>query len=332
MWNPLERIYTFPIFANAAFMGPILGPVMGGWIAQSSLISWRWTEWVTLIMSALVFASLFFFQPETYAPTLLKWKAEHLRKFTGDDRYAAPMEIREETFLHRLRRSLYRPFLMTAREPIIMLIALYLAVIYIILFTFLDGYTYIFGNTYGISQGLTGVCFAGIALGLCISSALVPVIYSWAKRDLVVIRKKGGDRLPPEFRLWYSMLGGAVAIPVSLFWMGWTAYPSISIWSPLVASVFFGFGILCVFISSYQYIIDTYEVYAASALASVTVIRYVAAGGMVVVGIPFYENMGVHWTMTILGAISALLVPIPYFFYSYGHRIRQKSTFAVAQV
>jgi hypothetical protein len=44
---------------------------------------------------------------------------------------------------------------------------------------------------------------------------------------------------------------------------------------------------LCIFISSYQYIIDSYEMYAASALASLTFIRYVAAGGMVEVGIPW---------------------------------------------
>lgn len=43
---------------------------------------------------------------------------------------------------------------------------------------------------------------------------------------------------------------------------------------------------------SYQYIIDVYESYAASALASITLIRYVAAGGMTVVGIPFYKNLG----------------------------------------
>jgi len=87
---------------------------------------------------------------------------------------------------------------------------------------------------------------------------------------------------------------GAPAIPISMFWMGWTAYPLISYWSPLAASVLFGYGILCVFISSYQYIIDSYEVYAASALASVTLIRYVAAGGMIEVAISFYERLGVH--------------------------------------
>ena len=48
----------------------------------------------------------------------------------------------------------------------------------------------------------------------------------------------------------------------------------------------FGYGILCIFISTYQYVIDSYEMYAASALASLTLIRYVAAGGMVEVGIP----------------------------------------------
>lgn len=252
-----------------------------------------------------------------------------MRKITGDDRYVAPIEIRAESFGARLTTALYRPFILTVQEPIIILVALYLTVIYIILFTFLDGFDYIYGQIHHTSQGVTGLCFLGIIVGLFGATALIPIVYKWAQRDLRKIQDAGGDKLPPEFRLHYAMLGGAVAIPVSVLWMAWTSYPSISIWSPIVASVFFGYGILCVFISSYQYIIDTYEVYAASALASVTLIRYLAAGGMVVVGIPFYENLGVHWTLTILGCISALLVPVPYIFYKYGNKIRARSKFAV---
>ena len=123
-----------------------------------------------------------------------------------------------------------------------MLVALYLTVIYIVLFTFLEGFDFIYGQTYHISQGLTGLCFLAIVVGLFCASALVPLIYKWAKRDLQKIQENGGSRLPPEFRLWYSMLGGAVALPVSLFWMGWTARADISIWSPLAASVLFGYG------------------------------------------------------------------------------------------
>ena len=87
---------------------------------------------------------------------------------------------------------------------------------------------------------------------------------------------------------------------------------------------------MCVFITCYQYIIAAYEVYAASALASITLIRYVAAGGMVVVGIPFYKNEGVAYTCTILACLSCLLVPVPYAFYRYGPWIRAKSKYAVA--
>lgn len=132
MWDPLERVYSFPIFANAAFMGPIIGPVVGGFVADpSSLVGWRWTEWITLIISGLVLALVVLFQPETYTPILLKWKAEHLRKETGDDRFVAPIEVRAESFGRRLLVALYRPFLLTATEIIVIAIALYLTVIYV---------------------------------------------------------------------------------------------------------------------------------------------------------------------------------------------------------
>jgi len=230
LWNPMERVYAFPVFANAAFMGPIFGPVVGGFVGQSSLVSWRWTEWITLIVSGAVLIMILLFQPETFAPILLKWKAAHLRKITGDKRFVAQTEIRADSFWTRLLHALYRPFILTVREPIVILFALYLTVVYIILFTFLDGYTYIFSDTYGFSEGLTGLSFLGIAVGLCGASLLVPLIHHWAKWDLLAAQAQNGPdaKLPPEKRLWFAMFG-APAVPISLFWMGWTNYPSISI-------------------------------------------------------------------------------------------------------
>jgi hypothetical protein len=78
-----------------------------------------------------------------------------------------------------------------------------------------------------------------------------------------------------------------------------------------------------------MYMIDSYEAYAASALTFVALVRYIAAGGMTVVGIPMYENLGTHWTMTVLACISALAVPIPYVLYWYGQNIRTRSKWAV---
>jgi MFS family permease len=131
LWTPMERVYAFPIFAVAAFAGPLFGPVIGGFIVQSPYLSWRWVDWMTLIISAVVLGIVAFLQPETFPPILLKWKAQHLRELTGDERYRAEIEIRSETFMQRLGTALYRPFLLTATEPIIILIALYLTVVYI---------------------------------------------------------------------------------------------------------------------------------------------------------------------------------------------------------
>jgi peptidoglycan/LPS O-acetylase OafA/YrhL len=97
-----------------------------------------------------------------------------------------------------------------------------------------------------------------------------------------------------------------------------------------MAALLFGYGIICIFMTAHMYIIDSYEMYAASALTFVTFTRYMAAGGMIIAGLPLYKNMGPHWTLTILGCIGVLLMLIPYVFYNYGHRIRQSSKYAMA--
>lgn len=96
-----------------------------------------------LIGSGAVLATVVSFQPETYSPVLLKWKAKHLCQLTKDNRYVSSVEIRGESFSQRLVQALCCPFLLTAREPIIMLFGLYLTVVFIISFTFLNGFTFI---------------------------------------------------------------------------------------------------------------------------------------------------------------------------------------------
>lgn len=79
-----------------------------------------------------------------------------------------------------------------------------------------------------------------------------------------------------------------------------------------------------------MYIIDSYQQYAASALTFVALVRYLAAGGMTVVGIPMYKNLGVHWTLTVLGIISAVATIIPYALLYFGPSLRSRSKWAVA--
>ena len=81
--------------------------------------------------------------------------------------------------------------------------------------------------------------------------------------------------------------------------------------------------------TSYMYVIDAYQVNAASALTFATVIRFLVSGGLTVAGVPFYENVGSHWTLTILGVIATMLMPAPYLLYKWGPTIRKKSKYSV---
>lgn len=329
LWNPLEKTLAFPFYAIFSFSGPILAPVISSYMGQSSL-GWRWANWIILIMSAIVLLIVLLLQPETYAPLLLKWKARHFRLVTGDDRFVSEMDISHAEIgsFTRIYNALKREFLITFQEPIVLLVSLYMTVIYIIIFTFFDGYEFIFGEVYKLSQGLTNLIWLAMFVGMMIAACLVPFIYRWTKIEFAQAEaEKGSTHTRPENRLWFAMLG-APAIPIGLFWMGWTDFPHISIWSPIVASVLVGYGTILVFTSSYMYVIDVYDIYAASALSFMTVSRYYVAGGMTVAGIPFYRNMGVHYTLTILACLSSLMTLVPYIFYRYGPKIRSWSKYA----
>ncbi|EQB52803.1 major facilitator superfamily transporter [Colletotrichum gloeosporioides Cg-14] len=332
LWNSAEKTWTFPLYTTFGFGGSVLGAIMGAYIAPSGTLNWRWVEWIILILSGALILIVLFFMPETYAPVLLHWKASQWRRVTGDRRFTSEHELMGTSFMHRLKLSMSRPFLMLT-EPIIIAMTLYITVLYIILFTFFVGWPYIFEKTYAIPQGLSNIIFVAMFLGMQLTYVLVPFIYKKTTRAVTHSNSPEAAkhlRFSPELRLWFAMLGTAPAIPISLFWMGWTAAPSISIWSPILAAALFGFGVTGVFISTYLYIIDSYEVFSASALTFASLVRYVAAGGMTVVGIPFYENMGTNYTLTIMACISLALVPIPYLLHRYGHRLRERSKYAVS--
>lgn len=210
----------------------MLGPVIASWMGQGTL-SWRWTNWIILIASGLVMGTVILFQPETYSPLLLKWKARQLRLRTGDKRFHAEMELEKTALLSRMAGACFRQFQLTMHEPIILLISLYMTIIYIVLFTFFDGYEYIFTDVHGLSQGLTNIVWVAMYSGIMLVALLVPLVYRWTKREFAKAeeaaaaeangQEKKKVHTRPENRLWFAMMG-APLIPIGLFWMGWTDY------------------------------------------------------------------------------------------------------------
>ncbi|KAK5790849.1 hypothetical protein VI817_006158 [Penicillium citrinum] len=320
-FRPVKRTFVFPVIAWANIAGPMISPIVGGWISSNPNLSWRLTEYITLIISALAWTVSFFFLPESYLPILLDWKSKQLRRHTGKETYVSAQS--RSSFLQRVKHAIPLPVILLTTEPVISVLGAYLILLYCILFTFLSGFDYIFKKTYNLSTGQTGSCFGAIAVGATIATFAAPGLYVWARRKT---KYEHGATVPPEFRLWPAIIASPF-LPISLFWLGWSNYPTVSVWSGLIACGLFGAVLISIYISSYEYIIDSYGKHAASALASITMARYLVAGGMVMAARPMYEGIGVHWTMTILGGLSLLLTPGPVLFRIYGARLRDRSRY-----
>ena len=116
-------------------------------------------------------------------------------------------------------------------------------------------YDFIFHMVYDVNEGITYVIFVGIFLGIASALALVPIVYHITRKQLMRDGDSGkGEKLNQESRLLFAMIG-APFLPIGLFWLAWTDYASISIWSPILATVMIGFSIINVFLSAYMYII-----------------------------------------------------------------------------
>ncbi|CAI7678175.1 unnamed protein product [Penicillium discolor] len=326
-FRPVKRTFVFPAIAWANIVGPTVGPIVGGWVVSNSSLGWRWTEFISLIISAVAWVIALLLLPETYLPILLDWKARQLRHCTGDTRYASEHSA-GSSFFGRVKDILPLPAIFFATEPVISVLGCYLILLYSILFTFLSGFDYIFTQTYGMSPGQTGSCFAAIAVGATIAAFAAPGLYICARQKT---KYQHGATVPPEFRLWPAIIASPF-LPISLFWLGWTNHTTVSMWSGLSACGLFGLILIFIYISCYEYIIDSYGEHSASALASITMLRYLVAGGMVMASRPMYEGIGVHWTMTILGCASILLVPMPLLFKRYGVQLRRRSRYAESPV
>ncbi|KAJ9606827.1 hypothetical protein H2200_008837 [Cladophialophora chaetospira] len=317
MFDHRTRGKLFPFFACVAFLGPMLAPAIGGYVGQSGM-DWRWTEWITLSISGGILVLMILFLPETDAKEILRWKAKALQ--ANGVGVQAPEKL---PLQRRLATALSRPFVILFTQPVIAIFTGYLTLVYSVAFCFFSSAQYIFGQTYGFSQGSTYLMFVSICVGLLICALATPLFGILLGREHAQAAAQGKAHAGPEAMLWWALIGGPL-LPISTFWMAWSSRRSVSFWSPMISAAFFGFSLLSLFISTYGYIMQRYSSFAASALVSNTFTRYVVAGSIVIVSIPMFENLGVHHALTIFAAISCAFTPLPFFLYINAKRAASK--------
>ncbi|KAL8859538.1 MAG: hypothetical protein Q9178_003937 [Gyalolechia marmorata] len=324
MFDNKTRGLAITVFSMTVFCGPLLAPFIGSFIIMNPTLGWRWTEYLLAIMGFLAFALDLVFLEETYPPVVLEQKAAMLRRRTRNWGIHAKQEEIEVDFRELVTKNFSRPLRLLFTEPIVLLLSIYMAFIYGLLYLFLTAYPVVFQQIHGFNPGVGGLPFFGMIIGQLCAGVYIALTQPAYNRKL---EANGGVPIP-EWRLFPVILGGA-SFTAGLFWLSWSGYQASTHWIvPALSGILTGFGLLAIFLQSLNYLVDAYLMFAASAIAANTFLRSICGAVFPLFASYMFQGLGVQWAGSLLGFVALILVPIPVIFWKYGARIRARSAFA----
>ncbi|KAI1342480.1 major facilitator superfamily domain-containing protein [Xylariaceae sp. FL0016] len=311
-----RRGAVMSVYTAALLVGPVIGPIYGGYLAQSR--GWQWVFWVLIILNGFIGLVYVLTCRETYGPVLLKWKANRLRKETGNQAWRAHGQQRLP--LHTLlSRALVRPTRMLLYSPIVTGLSLYIGAVYGLVYLLLSTFSFVFEGQYHFGESQNGLIYLGLTVGMLISSMIAGIV---CDQSYMRLTKKHG-REKPEYRLEVLMYGAAVT-PAGLLIYGWTTEYNVHAVVPILATSLVGFGLVFTFVPIQVYLIDAYTKYSASAIASAAILRALCGSLLPIAGLPMYNKLGLGWGNTLLASIGLVLAGFPLLFVRVGERWRQK--------
>ncbi|KAB8077643.1 major facilitator superfamily domain-containing protein [Aspergillus leporis] len=299
-----ERGKALAVFTLAPLVGTAIGPITGGFLVQ--YVSWRWCFYVISIAIAAVQIAGLILLRETYGPVLLKRKAARLRKSTQN----SSLHTEHDYVSALLMKNLLRPFCLLRTQPIIQ-----------VLTTFPDVWTGIYHESVSIGS----LNYLSMTIGMAIATQCG---VRFADKIYQRLKAKNNGDARPEFRLPMLCIV-ALVIPVGLFWYGWSARPSIHWIMPNIGAAIYSGPTVVQLVCVQGYLIDTYQRYAASAMANVMVLRNLLSFALPLVAPSLYGNLGFAWGNTLLACVAIVIgVPAPLLLWYYGEALRGVSPFA----
>ncbi|KIM30841.1 hypothetical protein M408DRAFT_271319 [Serendipita vermifera MAFF 305830] len=333
IWPATERGIATSLYSSGPWFGPIVGPLVGGFLIESGL-GWRWVFWIMCIVTGALSILGLLFMPETYAPVLLRRRAAQLNKESGGTLYfISRYDVgKNETALQKLSINMRRPFVFLFTEPIVTLLSIYVALLYGALYATFIAFPIVFQGGRGWTPGMGGLAFLGIGLGVVLGNSMA----GWNNALYIrIANAQPGGKASPEVRLIPGMIGG-VLVPIGLFWFAWTSDPSFHYLIPIAAGVPFGMGMLLVFSAVVAYLMDTYQTYTASAIGASVVLRSLLGAFFPLFTAGLFKKIGNQWGASLFAFLAMLCMPLPFLFYYFGQRVRMNSKvarqFAIARM
>lgn len=131
----------------------------------------------------------------------------------------------EFQFRELVTKNFSRPLRILVTEPIVLLLSIYMAFIYGLLYLFLTAYAIVFQEIHHFNPGLGGLPYFGMVIGMLIAGVYIVLTQPGYNRKL----EANGGIPVPEWRLPPVIVGG-ISFTGGLFWFAWSGYkPSIHV-------------------------------------------------------------------------------------------------------
>ena len=324
-FEPAVRGQAIATINLGAVLGSCLGPVAGGFAVD--YLNWRWTFYITSIITAAYLLISFFTSTETYPPVLLLNKKKKMLKSGNVPNYIRLRTIFEDkkmsvtaVYLH----SLSRPFRLLFTQPIVQALALYYGFLYGLIYLLLSSFSDLWTKQYGMRISTGSLNYIGPCIGYSLGSILCAIC---TNRAYAALKARNNGKGQPELRL-PMMVPASLLVPIGMFWYGWSAkyklhwiMPDIGIALPL-------FGATIIFQCSGAYLLDTFTIYAASANGAIFAVRAVIGCLLPLFSPVMYSKLGYGWGNSVLGFIAiGIGLPTPLLLLWYGQRLREASKF-----
>lgn len=325
-----------------SILSPIVGPIIGGVIAQ--YLGWWWIFWILTILSATYFVFFLLFLPETcrkvvgdgsIPPPKLNQSLtgiirEKRRKKAGIIVDATQQEVVRKNYRLRFPNPLSTLFIAGDKESGLILFCSGLLVA--ILYATTTAIPYLFGKIYGFDELRLGLVYIPFGAGSLISALSTGKAVDWnyrrhaKKNGFPLTRNRHQDltdfpiekaRLEVALPLLYIGNIGSIAY-------GWTLAYETNLAGPLILLFVFGYGSMAAFQVMQILMVDINPGNAASATAANNLFRCLLGAGSTAVVVPMIDRMGIGWAYTFASLVWIALSPSLWLLMRYGPRWRKK--------
>lgn len=175
----------------------------------------------------------------------MRAKTRRLKKETGNPDLYCSLDEEGMSDQTRFKHAIVRPLTMLVTLPPIFILALYVAVVYGVLYLLFSTFTFVFSEQYGFSSGVIGLSYVPTGIGM-----LLGVMTFGALTDVIIKKKIAKGETPePEDRLPMALtVPSGVAISAALFWYGWSIESNTHWIVPMIGEALFCFGLMGVMV------------------------------------------------------------------------------------